>query len=184
MTDMPDDERIAWIIAAASQLRVPVSPPMDLWPTIVGRLSAQPQRNRRGVPWVTVVIVCLLLFIGGSILISRVASYREARARSAYVSNPALRLGLERAGKIESDHDRATALIRLVESSRGDTTAIMRIIQTARPISSSTEKSNVLVKLGESRSITTQSLRQDYIRAANSISSKADRERALDALDR
>ena len=55
---------------------------------------------------------------------------------------------------------------------------------SARQLGSSFEKANVLVALGNAGALTTQPLRETYLWVANSISSKFERNRALDALER
>jgi hypothetical protein len=184
MTNMSEEEKIAWVIAASSQLRRPAMPPVELWPAILMRLSSQARTQRRPIPWVTIFIVCLLLLVGSSILFSKIASYSRVRSRAVMVPVDALRLRLDRANEISSDHDKSTALISLVEASKGDKAIVNLILMSARSIESSFEKANVLVKLGDAGAITTQPLRETYLWVANSISSKAERERALDALDR
>jgi hypothetical protein len=183
MTNMHGDERIERVVSAASQLRVPVTPPVDLWPAILFRLSARHRAHRRPVPWVTIVVVCLLLFIGSSILVSKIASYSKVRSRAVMVPVDAIRMRLDRANELSSDHDKASALIAVVESSKRDAALVNLILMSARPIGSSYEKANVLVALGKARALTTQPLRETYLWVANSISSKAERNRALDALE-
>ena len=185
MTDMShDDERITRIVSAASQLRVPVFPPADLWPAIIMRLSSQPRAQRRAVPWITVFVVCLLLAIGSAILFSRIANFSRVRSRAVMVPVDALRLRLDRANEISSDHDKSAALISLVDGSKHDKALVNLILMSARSIGSSFEKANVLVKLADARALTTQPLRETYLSVANTISSKEERNRALDALDR
>ena len=185
MTDMShDDERIARVVSAASQLRIPVIPPMDLWPAILMRLSDQRRTNRRPVPWMTIFVVCLLLSVGSSILFSRIASYSKARSRVVMVPLDAVRMRLDRANELSSDHDKATALMSLVESSKRDKELVNLILMSARSIGSSYDKANVLVELGKARALTTQPLRETYLWVARTISSKSERNRALDALER
>lgn len=184
MTDMShDDERIARVISAASELRIPVVPPVDLWPAILMRLSSQHRTSRRPMPWLTIFVVCLLLTVGSSILFSRIASYSRVRSRAVMVPVDAVRLRLDRANELSSDHEKAAALIALVESSKHDKAVVNLILMSTRSIGSSFEKANVLVKLGRSGALTTQPLRETYLWVANSISSKFERNRALDALE-
>jgi hypothetical protein len=185
MTNMPyDDERTSRVVSAASQLRIPVTPPVDLWPAILARLGSQHRSHRRPLPWITIVVVCLLLFIGTSILASRIASYSKARSRAVMVPLDAVRMRLDRANELSSDHEKAEALIALVESSKHDKDLVNLILMSTRPIGSSFEKANVLVKLGRAGALTTQPLRETYLWVANTISSKFERNRALDALER
>jgi len=185
MTDMShDDERIERVRTAASQLRIPVIPPVDLWPAILMRLSSQHRTNRRPMPWLTIFVVFLLLSIGSSILLSKIASYSRARSRVVMVPVSAIRLRLDRANELSSDHEKADALISLVESSKGDREMVNLILMSARQLGSSFEKANVLVALGNAGALTTQPLRETYLWVANSISSKFERNRALDALER
>jgi hypothetical protein len=184
MTNMPEEEKIAWVIAAAAQLRVGATPRYELWPTILERLEVQGTRQRRSMPWITFVIVVLLLIIGGSILSSKIEGYRASRARAIALSPEGFRERLSRADRMTSDHDKATMLISLVESARADTNLVSAIIQVARPIDSSFEKARVLLKLAENRVLTTPALRSSFIAAANTISSKAERDHVLDAMER
>ena len=185
MTDMShDDERITRVVSAAWQLRIPVIPPVDLWPAIVVRLNTQQRTLRRPVPWIMVFVVCLLLAIGTTILFSRIASYSKVRSRAVMVPLDALRLRLDRANELSSDHDKSSALIALVEPSKRDKAVVNLILMSARSIGSSFEKTNVLVELANARALTTQPLRETYLWVANTISSKEERNRALDALER
>jgi len=184
MTNMSEEEKIAWVIAAAAQLRVGVAPRYEIWPRILERLEIQGTRQRRSMPWITFVIIVLLLIIGGSILSSKIARYSRARSRAVMVPVDALRLRLDRANELSSDHDKSTALISIVEASKGDKTMVDLILMSASSIESSFEKTNVLVELAKARALTTQPLRETYLWVANTISSKAERNRALDALER
>ena len=96
----------------------------------------------------------------------------------------AVRLRLDRANELSSDHDKATALMSLVESSKRDKELVNLILMSARSIGSSYDKANVLVELGKARALTTQPLRETYLWVARTISSKSERNRALDALER
>ena len=184
MTNMSEEEKIAWVVAAASQLRVGTVPQNDLWLGILERLQVQGTRRSRGFPWITFVIVVLLLLISGSIVSSKIAAYRSARTRAIAMSPEGFRERLYRADRMRtSDHDKATMLMTLVEPAGNDTSLVSAIIQVARPIDSSYEKARVLVKLAKNRALTTPSLRTAYISAAYTISSKAERENTLDALD-
>ena len=184
MTKMSEEEKIAWVIAAASQLRVGAAPPYDIWPRILERLDTDATRQRRGMPWITFVIVVLLLIIGGSILSSRITAYRAARSRAIAMSPEGFRERLSRADRMASDHDKASTLISLVATAKADTNLVAAIIQVARPIDSSFEKARVLVHLAEKRALSTPALRSSFIAAANTISSKAEREHALAVFDR
>ena len=183
MTNMSEEEKIAWVVAAAAQLRVAAVPQRELWPTILGRLEVQGTHPRRAMPWITFVIVVALLLISGTIISAKIAEYRSANSRAAAAADP-LRSRLYRAEKITSEHDKSVALIALVQPAKADTGLARLIIKAARPISSSFEKSNVLVELAKRGAISTVPLRASYLDAAETISSKAERERALDALDR
>ena len=185
MTEMSrEDDRIERVVAAALQLRIPVSPHVDPWPAILARLGSQHRTKRLRVPWITIVVVFLLLSIGSSILLSRIASYRQARSLAAVVTDEVARQRIARAREISSDHDRAAMLIGLVKTASADTVLASLVIQVAQPIESPHDKSDVLVELANARAVTTPSLRESYLSLVNTISSRAERERALDALER
>lgn len=184
MTNMSEEEKIAWVIAAAAQLRVGVVPRHELWPGIVERLEVQGTRPRRAMPWITFVIVVLLLIVAGSILFSKIPGYRAKLVPPIAVSPEGFRERLYRADRMSSDHDKASTLISLVESASADTNLVGAIIQVARPIDSSFEKARVLLKIAESRALTTPGLRSSFIAAANTISSKAEREHVFEVMER
>ena len=183
MTNTPEDGRTDRVVAAASRLRVPVTPPLDLWPAILARIGRPDYERRRAFPWAMRVVIVLSLLLAAFVVYSKVATYRASQSVSAAAADP-LRLSLYRAKQITSDHDRASALIALSKPAAGDTALVKLIIAAAMPIESSADKADVLVSLGKNRAIRTVSARSAFVSAAESISSEAERGRALDALDR
>ena len=105
---------------------------------------------------------------------SRVFATRDPATRTEFFSIVAT---------IDSDADRSKMLVSLSEYS-ADTAVARSVIEAALSIESSAERATVLTALVDAGAISTAGLRDLYFGSASSILSKAERERAMNALNR
>ena len=170
--------RIAAVIAAAPEARSIASPPYDLWPAIARRAAFDPRRRRS---WIIVLLAVIAIVMATLFLVSRQSS---ERSRSRALSPADALIQLEQATATGSDHYKAKKLIALVDYARRDPGFTAEILESAKPISSSNDKLNVLVALAEAGAISTDELRAVYLDVARSITSTTGLPRAIDALTR
>lgn len=172
-----ENERIAQVVRDARQLRVLATPRIDLWPGIAARLNFEP---RAGVnrAWIHVAVLCIVL-LGAAVTViaSRVESYR-ATHQPAPMSAAEIRRVLSNVTHMQSDHYKARALVLVVRDASNDSSLVRAIIAETRTMSSSADKGAVLRQLASHHAIT-RALRDEFVAAVNTISSKAERESLL-----
>ncbi len=178
-----DNERIEWVIAAATQLRAPADPHRDLWPHILARISRDhvDQRARTARIWIALFAI-VLLAAAGWVINARVHAYQAAHV-SPVLSQIEITERLDRAESISSDHDKARVLASVIPDAKSDSALVLRVIKATRSIASSSDKVFVLRALAQSGAITA-SVRAAYLDAVGTVSSTDARQRLLNSLPR
>lgn len=111
------------------------------------------------------------------------SSERAATLRAVLSARPdeaTVRLVLDAVEGVSSSSEKSSVLAIVVATNPGaDLT--LRVLGVSRSVGSSSERAKVLVAVAHAGLLTTDALRSEYVRVANEISSRSERERALRA---
>jgi beta-lactamase regulating signal transducer with metallopeptidase domain len=99
---------------------------------------------------------------------------------SAQPDEATVRLALDAVEGVSSSSEKSSVLAIVVATNPG-AAITLRVLGVTRSVASSSERAEVLVAVAQAGLLTTDALRSEYVRVANAISSRSERERALRA---